>query len=140
MTNNMIGYIAEQSFYKKVLNLDIFSEIKYEDDLVKDYSWRFSSIDYLLIKEDGIIPVQIKYRRTRRREDRSVNNFIKSVDQLSSIYNKPILFGLWISRLRPFDDNESLLGTRNIRCVSHFEDMETLISKSIDHIIETCKK
>jgi len=129
------GYIVEQLFYDNISKLGIFIDIKHEKELIKTYGFSYSSIDYILILKDGIIPVQIKYRGSRRRETIGVDNFISSISKLGDIFNKPIIYGLWISRLRPFDDNESLLGLHNIRCVDDFHDMNRLIEKSVDYIV-----
>lgn len=132
-----LGYEVEKNFYDYIKKCSIFDfEIKSEVQLKKQYGWAFTSIDYLLITQDGIIPIQIKYRKTRRKEDHFINNFLKSVDELRTIYDKPILFGLWISRILPFLDNQSLLQTRKVECVSYFYDSKILIEKSIEYIMQ----
>jgi hypothetical protein len=88
----------------------------------------------LIITTNGIIPIQIKYRRTRRKETHCINNFLKSINHLPHLYDKPILFGVWISRMLPFTDNQSLLESHKIQCVSYFDDVDILIEKSIEHI------
>jgi len=130
-----LGYEVENHFYDSIKKCSLF-EIKSEIQLKKQYGWAFTGIDYLLITNDGIIPIQIKYRKTRRKEDHFINNFLKSVDELRTIYDKPILFGLWISRILPFLDNQSLLQSRKVDCVSYFYDSKVLIEKSIEYIMQ----
>lgn len=129
-----LGYEVERKFFNSIKQCNFFIDIKSEKDLKKLYGWDLSSIDYLIITTNGIIPIQIKYRRTRRKETHCINNFLKSIDHLPQIYEKPILFGVWISRMSPFMDNQTLLESRKIQCVSYFDDIDILIKKSIEHI------
>jgi hypothetical protein len=129
------GYKAEQLFYEHIKTArTFFKDIKHEDDL-KKYGWDFTGIDYLLFTHNGMIPIQIKYKGTRRRENLGINNFLKSVKLLNQIYKEQILFGLWISRLKPFRDNEQLLTSYNIKCVDEFNDMNELMRKSVNCIL-----
>lgn len=136
-----LGYEAERRFYEYINSLSIFQDIKYEIELKRLYGWHAMSIDYLLITHNGIIPVQIKYRRSRRRENRGIANFIKGLETIASVYHdKPVLFGLWISRLHPFLDNVGLLQTYKVQCVSHFDDLDTLVKKGVDAIVATLEQ
>lgn len=130
------GYKAEQLFYESISSYQLFEDIKHERDLKKLYSWSMTSIDYLLITKQGIIPVQIKYRGTRRRENNAIKNFLNSVNQLPNLYDKPILFGVWLSRLEPFSDNKDLLTSYNIDCVDYYHDLNQLIEKGVRFIVE----
>lgn len=129
------GYQAEKVFYEYISNVRICQKILHECELRKCHDWHMASIDYLLFLENGIVPVQIKYRGSRRRENTSVNNFLNAVNRLHMLYNKPILFGIWISRLRPFEDNQERLKSQKILCVDYFHDMNTLMKNAVDCII-----
>lgn len=134
------GYEAERRFYEYIHSLSIFQDIKYEVELKRLYGWHAKSIDYLLVAPHGVIPVQIKYRRSRRRENRSIANFLKGLETLTNVYKeKPLLFGLWISRLQPFLDNVGLLETHNVKCVSHFDDLDTLMKKGVEAVLANIK-
>lgn len=130
------GYEAERLFYDYIKATNIFKTVKHETDLKKLHGWDVTSIDYLLESQNGLIPVQIKYRGTRRRENSGVQNFLKSIEKVSRLYEKPILFGIWISRLRPFDDNHDLLSLHNIACVDEFHNMQHLMEKSVNYILQ----
>ncbi len=129
------GYIVEQLFFEQINKFDIFKDIKHENDL-KKHNWCFASVDYLLVTDDGIIPIQIKYRGTRRRENLAIQNFLNAVKRLNELYDKPILFGMWLSRLKPFDDNTELLNSYNVKCIDEFNNMDILIQKGVKCIIE----
>lgn len=119
------GYIFENIIYQKLKSLEIFEEIHYEKELIKRYGWLCSSIDYLLIHKDVYIVTQLKWVKTKRRETRGINNFIKSVEHLSKMFNhKKMIFGLWISRRKPFQDNEENLKNKNIYCIVESESMD----------------
>ena len=129
------GYLAEKLFFEQINKFDIFKDIKYEDEL-KKHDWCFASVDYLLVTDNGIIPVQIKYRGTRRRENLAIKNFLNAIKRLNELYDKPILFGMWLSRLKPFDDNTELLNSYNIKCVDEFNNIDKLIQKGVKCIID----
>ena len=134
---NNVGYIAEKCFYDLLcMSKDLFIDIKSEADLKKEHGVSMASIDYLLIRPNGIIPIQIKYRGSRRKETIGITNFILSVDKLCTLYDKPILFGCWVSRLRPFLDNESKLKQYKVKCVDEYDNMNLLMEKSIDYIVK----
>ena len=127
------GYLAEQLFFQQISGH--VQNIKQECDLKRCFGWDMTSIDFLLETDSGIIPVQIKYRGTRRRENNAIKNFLNSVNKLSVLYNKPVLFGMWLSRLKPFDDNELLLKDHNIQCVDYYHDLTALIDKGVQYIL-----
>lgn len=129
-----LGYVAEKRFFKSVVQLGIFNEIQYETQLKKEFGWGIVSIDFLLVVENGVIPIQIKYRKTRRREDHGINNFIKSLDLLNKVSPKPVLFGVWLSRVKPFDDNEYKLNNKKVVCVSDYDSIDVMINKAISCI------
>ena len=132
--NGNFGYVAEELFYNDVAELGLFVDIKREEDLIKAYGHGLASIDYLLFLHDAVIPVQIKYRRSRRRENLAINNFLNSIRLLNGFIDKPILFGLWVSRLSPFDDNKHKREEYNVKCVDEYQDLKRLITKSVDCI------
>ena len=133
--NSNPGYLVEQLFFEQINKFDIFKDIKHEDEL-KKHNWCFASVDYLLVTDNGIIPVQIKYRGTRRRENLAIQNFLNAIKRLNELYDKPILFGMWLSRLKPFDDNKELLNSYNIKCIDEFNNMDMLIQKGVKCIID----
>ena len=134
-SHNM-GYEVESRFLKAVSNLGVFKEIKYENDLKREHGWGLVSIDFLLVATNGIVPVQIKYRRSRRRENHGIENFINSLDYLAKCYKAPVLFGLWVSRLRPFEDNQERLLQHKVVCIDCYDSIDVLVSKAIDSINE----
>jgi len=107
--------------------------------LIRLYGWDTSSIDHLLFYGNYIIPIQTKWVKTKRRETHAVNNFLKSVKIIQSVFNRPILFGIWCSRMTPFEDNQELMRKMNILSVSCFEDMEILIDKTIQVVMQHTK-
>lgn len=115
-------------------------EVKHEDDLRRLYGFETCGIDYLIITSFGIIPIQIKYRGTRRRETQGVYNFLNSVEKVKKYTEKPVLFGVWISRLQPFRDNMELLAASRIECIDDFSDMHNLITMSVETIISKLHK
>lgn len=105
-----------------------------EEDLKAKYGWNASSIDYLIELTDGIVVVQIKYRRTRRRENQAIRNFLNSTNYIKECMGKPVVSGLWVSRLEPFADNIQCLSGHQVVTVSYFENMDTLIDKAIKRL------
>lgn len=131
---NNLGYEAESRFLEAVSNLGVFKEIKYENDLKKEHGWPLISIDFLLVAKNGIVPVQIKYRGSRRRETHGIENFINSLVHLSKCYKDPVLFGLWVSRLKPFDDNQEKLMQHKVVCIDCYESLDGMIQRAIESI------
>lgn len=133
-----LGRVFERSFHKQLEYLcskNYFDHVFTEDDLRKMYGWQSVSVDFLLIKSNYVIVVQTKYRKTRRREDHGIQNFIKSIEHvLGKAKDLKLAGGFWISRMKPFDDNISFLLSKNIQCIYHFDSMDILIKKSIDTI------
>lgn len=129
-----LGYEAESRFLEAVSNLGVFKEIKYENDLKREHGWPLISIDFLLVANNGIVPVQIKYRRSRRRENHGIANFINSLDHLSKCYKDPVLFGLWVSRLKPFEDNQQRLMRHKVVCIDCYDSIDALVARAVDSI------
>jgi hypothetical protein len=133
------GIKLEMDLYKRLNDLMLFDNILMEKDLIRLYGWDTSSIDHLLFYGNYIIPIQTKWVKTKRRETHAVNNFLKSVKIIQSVFNRPILFGIWCSRMTPFEDNQELMRKMNILSVSCFEDMEILIDKTIQVVMQLTK-
>ena len=123
------GYIFENIIHDKLKNLECFDEILYEKELKKRWGWEASSVDYLLIYDNNIILIQVKWRKTRRRESVHIHNFIKSINHImNALTNKNMVMGLWISRREPFEDNKEFLSKHNIRCIYDFHSMNKIAS------------
>lgn len=126
-----LGAKLEYDVYNQIKDMKEFDVVFLEKDLVSMYGWNSSSIDQLLIIDKYMIPIQLKWRRTRRRETQGVKNFISSINYIKNKINKDVLFGVWSSRMMPFEDNISLLQTEKIVSVSFFEDIDGLVTQTI---------
>lgn len=129
------GRQLERLFHTHLLNTvvnhtDVIG-VYYENELMKRYGWDASSVDYMIELKDQIIVIQTKYIKSRRRENQAIKNFLSSAHHVSRCMQKPIKFGMWISRLQPFADNIDFLKTKQIFCVSYFEEMDTLVKNAI---------
>lgn len=131
-----LGYLFEERVFQEFASLNYFDEIVVESQLKKEWGWDAAGIDQLLVLGDYVIAVQLKYRSTRRRETMCINNFIRSLDYTLSKCGKKLLFGLWVSRLIPFDDNIEHLKDKGVYCVSCFDSMDSLIYKAKQTIIQ----
>lgn len=130
------GYELELRLYEKFKELGLFKVIKHEAELRKSYGWNAVSTDYLLELEDGIVLVQAKYAKTMRRSTKGVQNFLNSLKYLKSVYGKPYKLGLWISRLKPFEDNMEEMAKEGVYCISYNGSMEELVEKASTWIQE----
>jgi hypothetical protein len=83
------------------------------------------------------VPTQQKWRNSKRRETQGVENFIKSIKYVENKMDKKVLFGVWSSKIRPFEDNEMRLRDWNVICVSHFTDVDVLVKKTVDVVEAT---
>ena len=72
------GYLMEHLVYEYIKKLNIFDEIIYEKELIKRYGRGAEGVDYLLIHQNKMILLQVKWRRTRRRENSGIESFLKS--------------------------------------------------------------
>lgn len=131
------GYFLEYKMYESVRSLGIFDDILLEDNLKKKWGWEAAGIDHLLVTGDYVIPIQTKWRCTRRREDLFINNYLKSLEYVLGLCGKKLLFGLWVSRLEPFADNKERLMSMGVYAVSCFESIDTLVQKTVDHILKS---
>lgn len=125
-----LGYFLEYKLYKSIEDLQIFDEILSEDNLKKQWGWSAAGVDQLLVIGDYVIAIQMKWRCTRRRENNGIENFLNSLDYTLSKCGKRLLFGLWVSRLEPFDDNKKKLSSRNIYTISYFDSIDGLVFKT----------
>jgi hypothetical protein len=129
-----LGAKLEAYMLSELLKMDFFDCIYHERDLIQLYGWECSSIDILIVKGDYIIPTQQKWRNTKRRETYGIMNFVNSINYIQEKLNKKVLFGLWSSKIHPFDDNVSCLESERVICVSHYNDIHGLVQKSIQTI------
>lgn len=134
------GAKLEVDVYNQTKQMKEFDVVLLEKDLVSMYGWNSSSIDQLLIIDKYMIPIQLKWRRTRRRETQGVENFIRSIHYIKTKLNKDVLFGVWSSRMMPFEDNVSLLESEKIISVSFFENIDGLVTRTIKLIQEQLYK
>lgn len=136
---NNLGVKLEADVYMQTLELDMhnrFECVLHEKDLISLFGWESSSIDQLIIMGEYMIPIQLKWRRTRRRETQGIENFIKSIKYIKQVLDKDVLFGIWSSRMMPFDDNTQWLHDEKIVCVSYFEDIDGLVDRTINKLVE----
>lgn len=131
-----LGAKLEADVYNQILKMKEFDIVLLEKDLVSMFGWNSSSIDQLLIIDKYMIPIQLKWRRTRRRETQGIENFIRSIHYVKKRLDKDVLFGIWSSRMMPFKDNISLLKNEKIETVSFFDDIDGLVMKTITAIQE----
>lgn len=126
------GYLLEHLFERRLRELNMFKNILHENQLKQRWGWSSSSVDYLLETKDHVILIQCKWRTSRRRENLGIRNFLSSVNHILSHFNKPLLMGLWVSRIQPFEDNIETLRKNKIECISYYDDMEMLVDKAIN--------
>lgn len=125
-----LGYFLESELLQSLKSLDVFDEILVEDNLKQRWGWSASGVDHWLIKGDYVVAIQAKWRCTRRREDQGINNFLKSLEYTLAKSGKKLLFGLWVSRLEPFDDNKARLYEQGVYTISCFDSIDSLVSKA----------
>ena len=135
-----LGYLLEDKLLNALTSLGLFDKILEEDHLKKLWGWSAAGVDQLLVSGDYVVAIQAKWRCTRRREDISINNFLSSLEYTIAKSGKKLLFGLWVSRLEPFDDNKQRLGERNVLTISCFESIDSLVEKTADLVASMVKK
>jgi predicted AAA+ superfamily ATPase len=128
-----MGAKLEVDVYNRLADL-FFEEIYHERDLVRIFGWECGSVDILIITGDYIIPIQLKWRKSKRRETHGIINFIKSVQYIKNKLKKKVLFGVWSSRVLPFEDNQCCLDSENVKCVACFESIDRLAAATVDFI------
>lgn len=131
------GYELEDKLHstlKSTYGANVFRE----KELTKLYGWMASSVDFLVETQDNLVFIQVKYLSTRRKESVKVQKFISSIQHISQYLPQRLLdkqiTGLWVCKLLPFNDNQELLHTYNVRVVSCFDCMETLIRNTLKSI------
>ena len=133
------GYDLEDKLYDKLKELSIFSDIIQERDLVKQWGYLASGIDHYLVIDNYFIAIQTKWQMTRRRENKGIENFLKSLEYIQTKTNKTLLFGLWASRLEPFSDNIEKLKSNKVYVSYCISTIDELIEKSIKLILYNMK-
>jgi hypothetical protein len=133
--NKNFGRLLEDEMFKSIKALGMFDIILTEDDLIRMYGWQSSSIDLMLQSKEHIIFIQLKWRRSRRRENKGIDNFVRSVEHVSGCLGNKYTFGVWVSRRDPFDDNKCLLMNRKIYTVHEFENIENLVKKAEQFLV-----
>ncbi len=129
------GYVMEHLIYEHIKSLNIFDEIIYEKELIKRYGREAVGIDYLLIYQDKMIVLQIKWRRTRRRENNSIESFLKSINYITNyLKDKQYMLGLYISRIEPFSDNKNYLENNKVHCIHEFDSMNSLAMNTANYL------
>jgi hypothetical protein len=125
------GKHLEDKLFEKLVALGYIETIANEEKLKRQWGWQAASVDYLLEVCGMVIPIQCKWRRSRRRENKGINNFLGSIKYLTEKQEKVVLFGLWVSRVIPFDDNREVLYGKHIFVVSDFNSIDWLVEKAI---------
>lgn len=117
------GRILEESMYNAFQSLPCIQRIVHETELIKVLGYQASSIDYMLETDEGWIVLQCKWKGSKRREDKDIFNFIRSIQFIRSqckwFKEKPMLFGIWASKMHPFQDNCDLLMQHQVIALSH---------------------
>lgn len=133
------GYLLEDTLLSelKVLKtVNVFDDVLHEKCLKKQWGWCAAGVDHFIVIGDYAIPIQTKWRNTRRRENVFVDKFLRSLEYVMSQSGKKMLFGLWVSKLEPFTDNIEKLANNNVICISCFDSIEGLVRKALEYILE----
>jgi hypothetical protein len=133
------GYFLEYALLMRLRNMSLFDDVIHEECLRKQWGWSASGVDHFIVFGEYAIPIQTKWRNTRRRENSGVDNFLKSVEYTITKTGKKMLFGLWASKLQPFSDNQARLAQHNIVCISELHSIEQLVTKVCETIAEKIK-
>ena len=133
------GYDLEAKLYNSLLSLGLFDDIILERDLTKKWGFAAAGIDHFLVFNNYFIAIQTKWKMSRRRENNGVNNFLKSLEYIKTKTDKKLLFGLWASRLQPFEDNIELMNSQKIHVTYCIHDIDELVRKSVDIIVNGTK-
>jgi hypothetical protein len=66
--------------------------------------------------------------------------FVKAVQNITKevFADRRLLFGLYVSRLRPFEDNIELMAQHNIECINDFFSMEKVIEECYARLQQGC--
>ena len=122
------GRILEHLLYNEIRNS--YENIYTEKQLIQNFGFQASSIDFLIIKNNIVICIQTKWKKSRRKENKGVHNFLDSITYLKTtdLFKNKLLHGIWASRRDPFLDNKKLMKILNVHCYSCYDSMEGLIS------------
>jgi hypothetical protein len=131
-----LGYLLELELFRKLQETNLCEEIYTETDLRKLYGFDAVSIDFLVKIDNQYVAMQLKWTPRRKKENRAISNFLKSCDYVSKCMNIKISFGLWISRIEPFDDNSVMLKERNVYVLSYFHNIQNLVNMTINFICQ----
>lgn len=126
-----LGAKLEIDVYNRLLEIDCIDALYHENELVRIFGWDCASVDTLIVIGEYIVPIQLKYRNSKRRETQGVVNFMKSVQSLKKKMGKKVLFGVWSSRMMPFADNICYMKSENIEPVVYFESIEGLVNETV---------
>lgn len=128
------GILFEKLIHKKLVESNLFNEVYHEKDLIKLFGILASSVDFMLEYDNTLIFIQCKYKNTKRKETRDIQNYIKSIEYIVEKLNKNIYIGIWISKLTPFEDNIEYLSKKNIKIISNYTSIEDLSDYAINKI------
>jgi hypothetical protein len=92
-----LGAKLEIDVYNRLLEIDFIDALYDETELIRIFGWDCASVDTLIVIGDYIVPIQLKYRNSKRRETQGVVNFMKSIQSLKRKMGKKVLFGVWLS-------------------------------------------
>ncbi len=137
---HILGVKLEQDILCALSSIKVFDEVYDERQLVQQFGWQCGSIDTLAVFGNCIIPMQQKWRNSKRRETKDIDNFIKSIEFIQQRLGKKVLFGVWSSRMEPFADNKEKLKEVNVLCVSHFTSIDKLVNKTISVVQQQLSK
>jgi hypothetical protein len=139
--DSRIGRVFEEKISDKLRNMLLFDQVLHEDDLRKMWGWDLCSIDHLLVYRNYLIPIQEKWCNTRRRETKHMLRFLTSIQKLRTVFpDKHLLFGIWLSRIEPFDDNKYLMKNANIHVIScYHSSMDELVEKLSSWLVQKLK-
>lgn len=133
------GYELEDKIGIELTRLHGVIKVYTERDLTRLYGWPASSVDFLVETPEDMVYIQVKYLSTRRKESVNINKFLSSIEyirtQLHDYQRHKDTKGLWVSKLHPFDDNETLLRSCGVNVVSCFDSMDTLVSKTLQCLV-----
>lgn len=127
------GQVLENEMFSKLKVLPI-KALYTERDLIKEYGFNASSVDFLVEFENFDIFIQTKYLKSRRRESSHIKRFLNSIQVIKSDMQNKCFYGIWVSRCKPFDDNITYLKSNNVAVISCYESIPELVNQTIKHI------
>ena len=127
------GQVLENEMFSKLRLLPV-EAIYTERELIKEYGFDASSVDFLVEFEKFGIFIQTKYLKSRRRESCHIKRFLNSIQVIKSDMKNKCFYGIWVSRCKPFDDNITYLKSNNVAVISCYESIPELVNQTIKHI------